>query len=128
MSLDEQPDLLDISTYYQKNGGEFWLAVEEGKLLGTIALMNYGNNNAVMKKFFVRSEYRRKKVGYALYQMLIKYAKDKGFRQILLDTPAIAKASHRFYEKAGFKKIIKSELPCKYDYPDRDSYLYLLLI
>ena len=28
LPIEEQPDLLDIPFYYQKNGGGFWLAVE----------------------------------------------------------------------------------------------------
>lgn len=53
LSIEEQKDLLDIPYYYQKNGGEFWIAVENNTVIGTIALMNYGNGNGVLKKFFV---------------------------------------------------------------------------
>lgn len=38
----------------------------------------------------------------------------------------MAKVLHEFYERAGFKRISKEELPFEYDYPDRNSYLYLL--
>ena len=31
LSLEEQPDLLDIPICYEKDGGEFWLAVEGDK-------------------------------------------------------------------------------------------------
>lgn len=50
LSLEEQPDLLDITTCYEKDGGEFWLAVEGDTLIGTLALMNKGNGNAVLKR------------------------------------------------------------------------------
>ena len=42
LSLEEQPDLLDIPVYYEKDGGEFWLAIENGTVIGTLALMNRG--------------------------------------------------------------------------------------
>ena len=126
LSLEEQPDLLDIPAYYEKNGGEFWLAVEGGVLIGTLALMCYGKGNAVLKKFFVRADYRNKKIDYALYTVLLRFAHEKGVRQILLDTPSVATASHKFYERAGFQKISQEALPFPYEYPDRDSYLYLL--
>ncbi len=45
---------------------------------------------------------------------------------IFLDTPSVAHASHRFYERAGFRKIDAGQLPVAYSYPDRDSLLYLL--
>jgi len=126
LPIEEQPDLLDIPFYYQKNGGGFWLAVEDDTVIGTIALMNEGNGNAVLKKFFVAEEYRSKKVGYTLYMQLIQFAKNAGIKTIVLDTPSVAKKSHRFYERAGFVRIQKDMLPFPYSYPDRNSYLYLL--
>ena len=53
LSLEEQPDLFDISRSYQQKGGEFWLALSDGKVIGTIGLMLKENNCAIMKKFFV---------------------------------------------------------------------------
>lgn len=126
LSIEEQPDLLDIPTCYEKDGGGFWIAVEKDEVLGTFAFMNYGNGNAVLKKFFVRADWRSKKVGFALYQTVIAYLKKHGYKRALLDTPSVATTSHRFYEREGFKKITKEALPFPYEYPDRDSYLYLL--
>jgi RimJ/RimL family protein N-acetyltransferase len=54
--------------------------------------------------------------------------KEDGYRRILLDTPSVAEASHRFYEKSGFVRISKSDLPFRYEYADRNSLLYLLEI
>lgn len=126
LSLEEQPDLLDIPGCYEKDGGGFWLAVEGNEVIGTFAFMNYGNGNAVLKKFFVRSDWRGRKVGLALYRTVMGCLRESGYRQALLDTPSVASVSHRFYERAGFRRIAKSDLPFPYEYPDRDSYLYLL--
>lgn len=126
LSLEEQPDLLNIASAYQSGGGEFWLAVEGDRVIGTLAIMNYGKGNAVLKKFFVRADCRKKGIGRALYGVLLQYAKEKSFHTILLDTPSVARASHKFYERAGFKRISRESLPFPYEYPDRDSYLYML--
>lgn len=126
LNIEEQPDLLDIPLHYEKDGGAFWIAVDKNEVIGSIAFMNYGNRNAVLKKFFVRSDWRNKKIGYALYEKLIACLEDRKYKRVLLDTPSVATASHRFYEKAGFRKISKENLPFHYEYPDRNSYLYLL--
>lgn len=126
LSLAEQPDLLDIFKSYYQQGGHFYLAVDKGEVVGTIAFMNYGNHNAVLKKFFVKKDWRSKKVGLALYQHLLRKLKAERYQQVLLDTPAVAKASHRFYERAGFKRIEKQAIPFNYVFAERDSYLYLL--
>ena len=39
LSLQEQPDLLDIHRSYQQPGGEFWIALSDGQVIGTIGLM-----------------------------------------------------------------------------------------
>ncbi len=57
LALQQQPDLLDIKDSYISRGGEFLVAIENGAVIGTIAFMNYGDHNAVLKKFFVQAEY-----------------------------------------------------------------------
>jgi len=128
LSIEEQPDLLDIEKYYYGNKGRFWLAVENNTLIGTIALMNKENGNGVLKKFFVHKDFRNQKVGLALYKTLYAYAVSNNYKNIILDTPSVAAASHRFYDRAGFVRIDKTHLPFEYDFPDRHSYLYLLRI
>ena len=126
LGIDEQPDLLDVDRFYLSSGGMFWLAVDGEQLIGTIALMDKGSGGCVLKKFFVAKKYRSKGVGFALYKTFLAYAKEHGFEHVVLDTPSVAKASHRFYEKAGFVRIDKTQLPFEYTYPDRASLLYLL--
>ena len=126
LSLDEQPDLKNIAEAYQKDGGEFWLALEGERVIGTIGLMRKEKDCTILKKFFVAADRRSQKVGLALYRELLAKAGSLGIRHIILDTPSVAEASHRFYEKSGFRLIRKEELPIPYDYPDRHSLLYML--
>lgn len=127
LSLDEQPDLKDITGYYNHNGGGFWIALnDENHVIGTIALMRLNDGWGVLKKFSVRSDYRSQHVGLALYQTLIEFARAHEFRHIILDTPSVAEKSHRFYKSAGFREIAKENLQVAYTYPDRDSLLFHL--
>ena len=52
LPLSEQPDLLDINRRYRQNGGEFWIALFNGEIIGTIGLMMKERHCAVLKKFF----------------------------------------------------------------------------
>lgn len=126
LTLEEQPDLLDIHRSYQQSGGEFWIALSDDEVIGTIGLMLKEDHCAILKKFFVKKEFRSRKIGLSLYDALLEYAVSKGIHHIILDTPAVAHASHRFYERAGFSKITAEALPVPYTYPDRDSILYML--
>ncbi|MCM1185150.1 MAG: GNAT family N-acetyltransferase [Lachnoclostridium sp.] len=126
LSLEEQPDLLDIHAAYEENGGKFWLAVDDNIVIGTLALMNKGNGNGVLKKGFVKKECRKQGILTELYDRLIDYAKKNNYRQLMFDTPSVATNCHRFFEKKGYIRINKEEQPFEYEYPDRNSYLYLL--
>lgn len=126
LSIAEQPDLLNIHEAYINGGGNFWVAVDNGQVVGTIALMRIDDNWSVLKKFFVRADYRSQKVGLALYATLLEFAKENGVRHIILDTPSVATKSHSFYERAGFRRIGKEDLQVQYSYPDRHSILYQL--
>lgn len=100
--------------------------MSDGKVIGTIGLMMKQNKCTIMKKFFVKKEFRSQKIGLALYNKLIQHAREKNIEHIILDTPSVAVVSHRFYEKAGFRVIQKQELPVPYSYPDRNCLLYML--
>ncbi len=53
ITLDEQPDLLIIPTFYQQGNGNFWVALDKYKVIGTIAAIDIGNNQLVLRKMFV---------------------------------------------------------------------------
>ncbi len=125
LSVDEQPELKNIGDIFLKQGGCFWVAIENDMVIGTIALLKVANNAGVLKKFFVDKNYRGKKVGLQLYKIFMAFCKDNCIHTVVLDTPSIATRSHSFYKKAGFIEIKKDQLPFPYKYPDRDSLLFL---
>ena len=104
------------------------MAKENGKVAGTIGLMNKGNGLCILKKFFVYEPYRSKphNLGRKLYSLFLDFAKVHGFSKIILDTPKNTDRAHLFYEKAGFKRMGKEELPVEYDYPYDDSHFFYL--
>ena len=125
---DEQPDLLNIQKFYGSGG--FWVAKVDNSIVGTIGLQKLDEESGALRKMFVRKEYRSSdlKIAQKLFHRLLNTAQKKGFRYILLDTPAIAGAAHRFYEKNGFIRLSKSQVPTHYNYPDRDSRIYKLVL
>ena len=104
------------------------MAKENGKVAGTIGLMNKGNGLCILKKFFVYEPYRGKphNLGQQLYGVFLEFAKLHGFSRIILDTPKNTDRAHLFYEKAGFRRIEKEQLPVEYDYPYDDSHFFYL--
>jgi len=113
INLEAQPDLKDIRGYYQKDNGNFWIALCDGIVVGTIALLDIGDTRSALRKMFVHADYRGKphRTGQALLDELLQWAKRKGFTEIYLGTTEKFLAAHRFYEKNGFIEIDKELLP-----------------
>ena len=128
LSLSDQPDMDDIDATYRQAGGDFWVADESGEIIGCIGLLPISTSVAVLKKFFVESRFRGSTHGVssALFSELISHARSSGLDAIILDTPSVATRSHAFYRRSGFLPISKEALPVPYDYPDRDSMLFIL--
>lgn len=128
ITLEDQPDLLDIETNYHKNGGGFWGALNNEELVGTIALMNVGHRTGVIRKMFVKKDYRGKEFNIAqhLLESLIDYCKQHGITDIYLGTVDILKAACRFYERNGFVKIEMDTLPSYFPRMKADNTFYHL--
>ena len=127
ISIKDQPDLQQICSFYQKGCGNFWVAIEGEKVVGTIALVDLGNQQTALRKMFVAQEYRGKEKGIAkaLLQELIGWCKCKNICEIYLGTTAVFFAAHRFYEKNGFEEISKALLPATFPIMKVDSKFYV---
>ena len=102
---DGRPDLNIIKENYQDSGGNFWVAVESGKVIGTIGLLKQGKEIASMHRFCVAKIFRGKGVSAKLFSTFLEFAEDQGYKKIVLGTTPDAKAAIKFYERSGFKKI-----------------------
>ncbi|MBF2707987.1 GNAT family N-acetyltransferase [Flavobacterium soyangense] len=113
VTLEGQPDLLDIEKYYIKEGGGFWGAFLNGNLVGTIALINTGHKAGAIRKMFVKKEFRGKDllISQQLLKALKNYCIYKQIDDLYLGTIDVLKAAHRFYEKNGFERLTKAQLP-----------------
>ncbi|CAJ1198771.1 hypothetical protein CPR19088_GLDEOEPO_02526 [Companilactobacillus paralimentarius] len=130
IKMAEQDDIFQIDDYYQEKGGNFWIALENNQVVGSIALLPLDNQTAVLKKFFTYPQFRGQpnRLGARLYQQLLSFAKDHNFQRLVLDTPEGETRSHYFYEKQGFKQFELQNFNASHPYPDRDSRLYELFL
>ena len=130
ISLEAQPDLENIPAFYQKDNGNFWLAIVENKVIGSIALLDIGNSRGALRKMFVHKDYRGKEygVGHTLLNNLLEWARQKKFKEILLGTTERFVAAQRFYEKNGFTEIEKQLLPEEFPVMEVDVKFYKYLV
>lgn len=128
ITLEDQPDLQDIPAFYQHGYGNFWIALLDGRVAGTVALLDIGNRQAALRKMFVAAPYRGAEHGVArrLLATLVSWCREHGVREIYLGTTAKFLAAHRFYEKNGFREIARAGLPPKFPVMAVDTKFYCL--
>lgn len=131
---EDQPDLMDIDGFYRPGAGEFWVAEApgeaEGIVVGCIALLDIGGGQAALRKMFVAADWRGagKGVAKALLATLLEHARASGIAEIFLGTTTRFLAAHRFYEKHGFSRLEKGDLPASFPVMAVDSVFYQLII
>jgi N-acetylglutamate synthase-like GNAT family acetyltransferase len=122
----EQPDLRDVAAFYQRGGGGFWLAIADGAVIGTIALKVASPGKVALRKMFVARPWRGREfgVGAGLLAAALRHCEQNGIGDIYLGTTEDFKAAHRFYEKNGFVRIQKAELPAGFPMVAVDTVFY----
>jgi GNAT superfamily N-acetyltransferase len=126
ITREEQPDLMNIENTFQSGRGNFWVALYEGVVIGSVGVVDIGNDQVALKKMFVNRGFRGKEFGVsnALMQQVKQWCKENQIKQILLGTIEPMKAAHRFYEKHGFAEVGMPELPRTFPLVHVDTKFY----
>lgn len=126
IALEDQPDLLGIPAFYQHGAGNFWVAVSDGEVVGTVALLDLGNHQGALRKMFVHASYRGPGHGVSarLLETLLEWARARGVKEVYLGTTEKFLAAHRFYERNGFQQITAPELPSAFPKMAVDTRFY----
>lgn len=130
ITADDQPDLRTIPEFYQRDAGGFWVARDTDRIVGTIALKDFGGGHAALRKMFVAADRRGRDhgVGGHLLDALLRHARAAGLTTIILGTTEAFVAAHRFYEKNGFTAIAKQDLPPGFPLMPLDTRFYMLAL
>lgn len=116
--LDEDLDAID-EEYFPE--GEFLVAEIERRIVGSIAYHppgeilrafydEFGDAAVQIKRFSVAPDYQRRGVGRALYDELQRRAREDGIETFVLHTTDRQDAAQRFYEDAGFERVVRERV------------------
>jgi len=90
---------------YAPPRGRLLLARDDGRLAGCVALREFGDGAAEMKRLFVRPAFRGTGLGRQLAAAVLDEAKAIGYRAVRLDTLATMKVAQALYLSMGFNDI-----------------------
>jgi putative acetyltransferase len=95
---------LDIDDLENADVG-FYVAREDGKALGTVAIVDRHDGSAELKRMFVTASARGLGVGRALIGAVEEHARNLGITLIRLETGLPQTAAIALYERSGYRAI-----------------------
>jgi N-acetylglutamate synthase-like GNAT family acetyltransferase len=113
ITLEDQPDLSTIPSFYQKGTGNFWIALCDEKVVGTIALIDIGHAETALRKMFVHQDFRggEFQTGQRLLDTAIRWMEERQVQAVTLGTLEKFTAAQRFYRRNEFEEVAKEDLP-----------------
>ena len=102
-ALDEE--LATLPGIYVPPAGRLLLATSDGETAGCIALKPVDATTGELKRFYVRPEFRGRKIGPQLVAALVDAARAAGYRKVILDSHFSMTTAHAIYAAAGFRTV-----------------------
>lgn len=88
-----------------QGGGNIFMAFWNGKPVGTVAMKVVSRKTFELTKMAVHEDFRGKKIGRALAESAIAWAKDSGAEKIVLYSNTMLDSAIALYRNLGFQEI-----------------------
>lgn len=90
---------------YMEPTGVLFVARVDGAIAGCVAAHEWAAGTCEMKRLFVRERFRGSGCGRVLVDCIIAWARERGFKRLLLDTlPSMGRAQ-QLYLRLGFREV-----------------------
>ncbi len=93
----------DFSLTEDKSGQRIWIVEMDDKIVGCIAIVDAGGNEAQLRWLFLTKETRGKGLGKKLMIKAIDFCRERGYDKIFLWTIEALHGAMSLYLKNGFK-------------------------
>jgi putative acetyltransferase len=100
-----EAELASLPGKYAPPDGQLFLACDDGKPAGCVALRRIDTQVCEMKRMFLYPQYHGKGIGRTLGDAIIRDAKAAGYTVMRLDTSWRQQEAQALYSKLGFQRI-----------------------
>lgn len=98
-------ELASLPGDYGPPEGALFIASVDDRPVGMVALRRLSDDRCEMKRLFVRPMARGSGLGARLIDVVILEARQRGYREMVLDTLPVMTGAQRLYERAGFEEV-----------------------
>lgn len=122
MERANEEQLADPRAHFLDRGGQIFLALHEGDVIGTCAVVPQGARRWEVAKLAVSSEFRGHGIARRLVARCIAHAREQGARLVYLVSNSQLQPALRLYESLGFRHGAAPEVK---EYDNQDVYMEL---
>jgi putative acetyltransferase len=118
----DEEQLADPQAHFLADGGQIFVALHDGKVIGTCAAIPHGIGEYEIAKLAVAAEFRGQGIARRLVERCIAYVREQNVRRIILVSNSQLQAALRLYESLGFRYCAVPEVRA---YVNADVYMEL---
>jgi GNAT superfamily N-acetyltransferase len=102
-ALAEEIDRIDA--YYREHDGGFWVAIQNGGIVGTFGLERASPDAMELRRMYVDAAARRKGIGRCMLQYAEDECRRRNVARLELSTAEIQTAALALYRNAGYQLL-----------------------
>jgi len=105
-------DLENIPKHYGMIGDAFFVALDDKKIIGTVAVKKEDDRVALLRRLFVAKAYRNRKIGLKLIDRALQFCHEVGYDEIVFRTTSRMVRAVEACQSKGFAPPSESEHGC----------------
>ncbi len=122
MEPANEQQLADPQAHFVGCGGQIFVALHDGDVIGTCAVIPHGVEGWELAKLAVSAGFRGQGIARRLVERSLAYARERGAERVFLVSNSRLQAALRLYESLGFKYRPVPEVK---EYENEDVYMEL---